>query len=522
MTTLIPQYYEGSTGAVNKPINYKLAENISVFDFMTPAQIAGVQGTGSVVDVTSAIQSALNAVPDQTFGTIQSIQRIYFPSGIYPISSTLTHTGHFLQLVGDGYQSCLKWTGSQYGTMMSITGVLTDPNGDFVIQDMGFNLNSLATTGLQTQTLSHEITISRILFANGIVNPSNGNQSVCENLVETHSGRIEQCYFATCSNNAISLDRTGENGGPTAWVIDQNEFQQIDAFCVFAGNATNLKISNNIIDNTGTSTTGNSAGFSIYASNQVVIENNYAESIQQSLISINAIQSGSTLHNQNAIIRDNYAINLPLNSSYQAINIGGVSPSFNTYNVHIYDNAIIGTVAYFANVGTSSHQTRLGHNVFSRDNGSTFDPAWAYVTGSGDWYYDGQYQVSNALQGVASAVSLTSGTTANVTSLTLPPGDWDIYGKLDFAGGTTTTVSYLNGGYSLVSATTPTDYAAISSEGTQAGTPFSTVNKSLVLPTYRVSISSSTTYYLVATAGFATSTCSVYGIIQARIAKTYV
>ena len=156
MTTLIPQYYEGSTGAVNKPINYKLAENISVFDFMTPAQIAGVQGTGSVVDVTSAIQSALNAVPDQTFGTIQSIQRIYFPSGIYPISSTLTHTGHFLQLVGDGYQSCLKWTGSQYGTMMSITGVVTDPNGDFVIQDMGFNLNSLATTGLQTQTLSHE------------------------------------------------------------------------------------------------------------------------------------------------------------------------------------------------------------------------------------------------------------------------------------------------------------------------------------------------------------------------------
>ena len=53
MTTLIPKYDEGATGAVNRPINQKLAEIISVLDF-------GADPTG-VADSTTAIQAAITA-----------------------------------------------------------------------------------------------------------------------------------------------------------------------------------------------------------------------------------------------------------------------------------------------------------------------------------------------------------------------------------------------------------------------------------------------------------------------------
>jgi hypothetical protein len=507
MTTLVPKYTKVTTA--NRTITQKFGEYVSVKDY-------GAVGDGATDD-TAAIQAALNAITDVTFGNVQAIQRLYIPTGVYLISSTLTHTGHFLQIMGDGYQSCLKWTGALYGTMMSLTGVVTDPNGGLVVQDIGFELDTLATTALQTQTISHNLTISRCLFAHGIVNPSIGNQAVCENNVETHTGLIEQCYFTFCSNHAVSLNRTATNGGPTGWVINQNEFQQIDAACVFGGNCASLLISNNTIDNNGSTVTNVSEGFNIYAAQGVIFENNYAESLQLSFITVNGVGGGSALQGPSAIIRNNFSVNLPLDPTYEAYNIGGSTPSFNTYNVHIYDNTVIGSVAYFTNVGNSSHQTRFGHNTFSRDAGATYDPAWAYVTGGGDYYYDGQYISASD---ITTGTALTTATTANIVSITLPAGDWDISGFIEFTGNAATTVTYVAGGFSLVSATLPVIKSATASVAT-SGTIFSAVNQTLNLQTYRVSISTATTYYLVARAAFAVSTCTVYGLIQARLAKTY-
>ena len=73
MSTLIPKYYQGATGASNIPISTKLAETINVVDF-------GADRTG-VADSTTAIQNAINAAG---FGTC------YFPDGVFKISSAIT------------------------------------------------------------------------------------------------------------------------------------------------------------------------------------------------------------------------------------------------------------------------------------------------------------------------------------------------------------------------------------------------------------------------------------------------
>lgn len=96
MTTLIPKFdlKDGGstpTGAINRTINEKLSDMISVKDF-------GATGDGATDD-TAAIQAALN----------QTIRRVFFPAGQYRITSTLTIQQDAI-LEGDGGSSELNST----------------------------------------------------------------------------------------------------------------------------------------------------------------------------------------------------------------------------------------------------------------------------------------------------------------------------------------------------------------------------------------------------------------------------
>lgn len=131
----------------------------------------------------------------------------------------------------------------------------------------------------------------------------------------------------------------------------------------------------------------------------------------------------------------------------------------------------------------------------------------------------GEYISSTVL--VGSAVSLSSSATANITSISLTAGDWDVEGNIVFnpAGSTTTTLA--TAAINTTSATLPTAPGAgaynfwfTSSAGTAAGF-------APALPTgmTRISLASTTTVYLVAQATFGVSTETAYGFIGARRAR---
>ncbi|WP_342052005.1 MULTISPECIES: hypothetical protein [unclassified Cupriavidus] len=109
-------------------------------------------------------------------------------------------------------------------------------------------------------------------------------------------------------------------------------------------------------------------------------------------------------------------------------------------------------------------------------------------------------------------VALTTGTSANCTSVNLSAGDFDVEGNVEYvaAGGTTTTVAVT--GINDVSAT-------------GAAVPFRTINtytaaagslQSQIAPVRRYSLASTTTIYLVAFANFSGGTLTANCFIRAR------
>lgn len=113
-------------------------------------------------------------------------------------------------------------------------------------------------------------------------------------------------------------------------------------------------------------------------------------------------------------------------------------------------------------------------------------------------------------------VSLTSGTTANITSISLTAGDWQVCGLVGSDPAGTTTQSGLIGSITTTSATIPTSpnggaYVSVLYATTAAG-----VFVTAPVGCMRQLLSSTTTIYLVINSTFAVSTNAAYGFIWAR------
>jgi hypothetical protein len=114
-----------------------------------------------------------------------------------------------------------------------------------------------------------------------------------------------------------------------------------------------------------------------------------------------------------------------------------------------------------------------------------------------------------------SAVGLSVNVVASVTSVSLTAGDWDVSGIVGFKHTATTAITALLAAIS----TSSTGYSEPDYSGLSFAT-FTPTNSSyintLVTPVKRISISATTTIYLVCSAVFATSTLNAFGAIRAR------
>ena len=118
------------------------------------------------------------------------------------------------------------------------------------------------------------------------------------------------------------------------------------------------------------------------------------------------------------------------------------------------------------------------------------------------------------IEAVGLVVALTSNTNANLVSMSLPPGDWDVSGFASFIfGGTTNVTAFLLGvstssvafqGSQLTRLTMP---AHVPGSGTRDGFP---------VQARRILIDLTTTIYLVGLCVFTVSTCSGAGYLRAR------
>ncbi|WP_069267431.1 hypothetical protein [Paraburkholderia nodosa] len=125
----------------------------------------------------------------------------------------------------------------------------------------------------------------------------------------------------------------------------------------------------------------------------------------------------------------------------------------------------------------------------------------------------GECKNSNVPSG--SAVSLTSGTPANVTSVPLTAGNWICYGNIAFLAGSTTVSTTEAGWISTVSASNPSApnsgaYFGLVSLPSTAGGNGNIYPVGMLM----VNVSSATTVYLSTFAAFSTSTMSAFGYLN--------
>ena len=116
---------------------------------------------------------------------------------------------------------------------------------------------------------------------------------------------------------------------------------------------------------------------------------------------------------------------------------------------------------------------------------------------------------------VGSAVSLTTATAADVTSISLTAGDWDVWGNVGLSLNAATTHTRFDAWISATSATFPTPPNGGAISGIRA-TMETGIAQFLSTGTTRVSIALTTTYYLSARCSFAVNTLAAYGYIGAR------
>jgi hypothetical protein len=230
MTTLIPKYDQGSTGAINRPINLKLQEIFSVKDF-------GATGDGTTDDtaaILAAIAAAQAAVVSGTYGggaALGTAPTVFFPNGVYKVTSALTpDTAQAVEF--------LNFVGESQSTIVASAGIT-------VFGGIGYetNFKGLTITGgavaisIKTNNVDHSvININQCIFNEQTTNCIQTDTNSPSTLLN-----IEQCKFLlfTSTGTVLYLNTADGCNFDNNWVeINSNVGFYIGSNVIF--NITNM------------------------------------------------------------------------------------------------------------------------------------------------------------------------------------------------------------------------------------------------------------------------------------------
>ncbi|WP_175820486.1 glycosyl hydrolase family 28-related protein [Burkholderia sp. BCC0419] len=151
-----------ASGSVPRTIADKLSDYDSVFDFMSPAQIADVKAGTASVDVSKAIQGCIDyQASKQRGGTCD------LPSGVYLIKSTLRETRSHIRLRGAGKSATVIATSSDIVDILVGTNPVTALVGNDITDIGFFHTNAAVKTKPHIILLSPIQSTIRASFTNG-------------------------------------------------------------------------------------------------------------------------------------------------------------------------------------------------------------------------------------------------------------------------------------------------------------------------------------------------------------------
>jgi hypothetical protein len=308
MTTLIPQFdlkNGGSTptGAVNRPINQKLAETVSVLDF-------GAIGDG-ITECSQAIQNAINY-------TCSIGASLFFPAGTYIVDALQTIAQQTDGSHPPTRAACFKMTSNLHCYGIKGSTIIKAKSG------ISTNASPKYFNMFMSNTYDVNVSFDGIIFdLNGQNNPVSPNAPSSYNYYHqaalfwgsdaSNVARPDNLFVTNCQ----FINSGGTNVIVTGFSITVTP----------APRGVNCVIANNIFNNNGFNTDDHSTVYLV--NNKIWLQNNIFTITSATIIK----QNGVEIHGSDAFISGNVIKNYVGGLLVSERNSGD-----NVFNVNIYDN----------------------------------------------------------------------------------------------------------------------------------------------------------------------------------------
>lgn len=191
-------YQPAGPGAKARTAQSKLREAVSVFDFMTPEQIADVQAGTALLDVSSAIITAIASFPN-THSNIYYDQAgtLYFPPGKYYCGQTI-YINRTIHLLGAN--------SGQIGNAVSASWIEFAHNINGFVFNHWNSTPAVAPNKSANGSVLENLTVTQKL----VVGRTIGSGALIKARVT-----IRDCTFFYWAQNGISIDASAGSGGAT-------------------------------------------------------------------------------------------------------------------------------------------------------------------------------------------------------------------------------------------------------------------------------------------------------------------